>query len=189
MSHSLARSVVFGLVLYLSIVIVYIGHFTGGMFRFVFSLLGVVGIVWVGRTVTGPSKSHWWLVILIQPFMGVATLGMKVLFRIDPQHTPLSIRILAEIFGLVVILLQFGYLLIATLYPIVLFLDARSVRRSTSQWQPNPYLYGGTGLILYGNPLLRYVTPVPDDTWVIEVVVTAVSLFYLLHRFRYARPV
>ncbi len=189
MSRSFVRAIVLGLVVYLSVVIIYAGHFAGGMFRFVLSLLGIAGVVWAGQTVTGPSKSHWWLVIFIQPFMAVATLGMTVLFPIDPRHTPPSISILVEVFGLVAILLMFGYLLIATLYPIVLFLDARAVRRSTSQWQPNPYLYGGIGLLIYGNPLLNYVPPLPDGTWAIEVVTLLVSLSYLFRRFRHARTV
>lgn len=115
-------------------------------------------------------------------------LGFRVLLPVDPQ-TSAIVSVFLGVFVLCAIVLLFGYVLIGTIYPVALFFDAKAIRQDTSQWQPNPYLYGGIGLILYGNPLLRYVTPVPDGTWVIEVVVTAVSLFYLLHRFRYARPV
>lgn len=45
MSRSLVRAIGLGFMLCLSVVIIYVGHFVGGTFRFVFPLLGIIGIV------------------------------------------------------------------------------------------------------------------------------------------------
>lgn len=120
--------------------------------------------------------------------MASVAIGMWILLPTDPYHTPALARLLIGIFSLVGTMLAFGYILISTIYPFAIFLDTKTIRQRTQQWRPNPYLYGGLGLLIYGNPLLQSFKLFPKSTWVIEIGVTVMTLYYLVHRFRYSSP-
>lgn len=60
----------------------------------------------------------------------------------------------------------------APIFAISLFMDARAVRRSDFDWQPNQYLYGSIGLIHLGALF----------TVVVYAVTMPAALFYLYRR-------
>lgn len=190
MSRSLAMTIVSGCIALISVIVIYTGHFTAGWIHFVLTGLGIIGIVWFDQRITPPSRSYWWIVLLLQPLMAASSIGLRPFLSTIPQHTSAFVRpvvdfivYLSSFIGLTLII---GYVLISNIYPFAIFLDAKFVQNSTYQWQPNPYLYGGVGLLIYGNSILHNFILFYNSPLGIELGISVMTLYYLFHRFRYS---
>lgn len=124
------------------------------------------------------ADSRWWywivayLVtsILFVPFVVVAVLAfLAPVVVVGPGGGPTvgAPRVLFLLFTLLV----FGFAVLAfgvfVMLPVALYMDARQVARADLDWEPDPLLYGGLGLLQF------FVTP---------VVGLVVALYYLYRR-------
>lgn len=85
------------------------------------------------------SISRWWWYVALYV---ISFIGIVFLVPIVGTRYISSFSLLPAI-GVVI------YLTAPFLLPLTLFLDARAVRNAEVEWNPNPFLYGIGGLVLF----------------------------------------
>ncbi|WP_266079022.1 hypothetical protein [Haladaptatus caseinilyticus] len=128
--------------------------------------------------------SRWWYYIAAYPIAGLFLMVVaSTMSPFIPDAVAPVTKALAAITGIVYL---FGFPVLG----IALFLDARGIRASPVEWSPNPYLYGGTALVLLGvigsngpeKQSLATKFAGETVTMVLPFVAIALCLYYLYRR-------
>lgn len=130
--------------------------------------------------------SYWWLVVALVPIYALFSLVVHRLPGLLPGSLLEAGGLPAVLFVLIIAPLVFGGMfLLPPLFPLALYLDARSIQDTAGSWNPNPLVYGGLGLPLLGiwGQVSPGTTEGPEQ--ILYLFAVGVSLFYLSLRRRY----